>query len=275
MMKKNPFSRAAGFVKRSWNADAFARIFLGLVALVGLFLIAYLVLKETGVLAQFDSAEKITALLERYRSVSILIFIGIQFLQVTFIPIPAAVTTVAGTYLFGPWLTVLFSLCAIIPASVFAFMLGRWFGKPFVSWMVGRETMEKYLSKSAGKERTVFFTMFLLPFFPDDALCLIAGITPMSLKYFLTMQAITRPITVVATCFLMSGTLIPYDQWWGICLYIIAFAAVIAALVLSYRYSAQIEGFVTRVIDRVLKFLHLKTGTEEHKKDGPEGPSEP
>ena len=291
-MKKGFFKNTLSRLKNVWNVDTFARIFMGLVILLGIIMIGYLILKETGVLAQFDSVEKIEAILKKYRSASILIFIAIQFLQVTFIPIPAAVTTVAGSYLFGPWLTVLLSLTAIIPASLFAFMLGRWLGKPFVSWMVGKETMEKYLTKTSGKERTVFFTMFLLPFFPDDALCMIAGITPMSVKYFLTTMFITRPITVIATVFFMSGVLIPFNQWWGIMLYGLAFIGVIVALVLSYKYSAQIETFVSKCISKVLKVFHIKTGFQKNspvaktetsddlaaldceKKDNPEGPSD-
>lgn len=265
-MKKGFFKKAKEKVKSIYDVDTFTRIFLGIVVLIGLVMIAYLFLDELGIIEQFDSVDKITAILDKHKSVSMLIYIGIQFLQVTFIPLPAAVTTVAGSYLFGPWMTVLLSLIAIIPASLFAFMLGRWLGKPFVSWMIGKDTMDKYLSKTEGKERTVFFTMFLLPLFPDDALCMVAGITRMSIKYFLITQFITRPIGVIATVFLMSGVIIPFDQWWGILLYILAFIGVIVAIVLSYKYSAQIESFVSRVLNKVLRFFHIKSGYQQKDK---------
>lgn len=265
-MRKNFFKNAIKKVKSIYDVDTFARIFLGIVVLVGIVMMAYLLLDEFGILEQFNSVDKITAILDKHKSVSMLIYIGIQFLQVTFIPLPAAVTTVAGSYLFGPWMTVLLSLIAIIPASLTAFMLGRWLGKPFVSWMIGKETMDKYLGKTEGKERTVFFTMFLLPLFPDDALCMIAGITRMSLKYFLITQLITRPIGVIATVFLMSGVIIPFDQWWGIALYILAFAGIVTAIVLSYKYSAQIENFVSKVINKILTFFHIKSDYQEKDK---------
>ena len=38
-----------------------------------------------------------------------LAFIFLSFLQVTFVPIPGAVTIIAGNYLFGTWLSFLYS----------------------------------------------------------------------------------------------------------------------------------------------------------------------
>lgn len=244
---------------KSWfDLKTFLRIIFGILFITAIVLIAYFVMKETGFLEKINSIEKIKELLNKYKTVSIIIYWCIQFLQVTFIPIPAAITIVAGAQIFGPWWTFFISLAAMIPASILAFFLGRWLGKPFVGWMIGKETMNKYLTKTHGRERTVFFTMFLLPFFPDDALCLVAGITPMTLKYFLMTQIITRPISIVCTIFLMSGTIIPYNTWWGITLYVLAFIGVIIAIILSYKYSEKIEGFVSKCVDKVLKFLHIR-----------------
>ena len=61
-----------------------------------------------------------------------LVFILISFVQVTFIPIPAAVTIIAGSYLFGTWLAFVYSYIGVMLGTMLAFGLGRWIGRPFV-----------------------------------------------------------------------------------------------------------------------------------------------
>ena len=54
-----------------------------------------------------------------------LVFIAVSFLQVTFVPVPSAVTIIAGSYLFGMWLSFLYSYIGIVLGSLFAFFLGK------------------------------------------------------------------------------------------------------------------------------------------------------
>ena len=112
---------------KSWfDLKTFLRIIFGILLITAIVLIAYFVMKETGFLEKINSIEKIKELLNKYKTVSIIIYWCIQFLQVTFIPIPAAITIVAGAQIFGPWWTFFISLAAMIPASILAFFLGRW-----------------------------------------------------------------------------------------------------------------------------------------------------
>ncbi|MBQ3066711.1 MAG: hypothetical protein IJD18_01660, partial [Clostridia bacterium] len=57
--------------------------------LAGIVAIGYLVLKLTGVLDLFDSAESLKELILSTGIWSRLVFVFVQFLQVTFLPIPA------------------------------------------------------------------------------------------------------------------------------------------------------------------------------------------
>ena len=53
--------------------------------------------------------------------------------------------------------------------------------------------------------------MFLFPFFPDDLLCSLSGILPISLIEFLIIQLITRISSIGGIIFLMSGEFIPLN----------------------------------------------------------------
>lgn len=263
-MKLNLKSKWNKF-KENFKPSNYIKLYIGIVFLLGVVFIAYLVLKHTGLLDKFNNISSVVEIIQSdYRILSILLYILIQMLQVLLLPIPAFVTTSAGYILFGNWWEpIIYSLAAIIPASIIGFMLGRLFGKPFVGWMVGKENMEKYLSKTQGKERPVFFTMFLLPFFPDDILCMVAGITPMSLKFFTIMQLVCRPPAVVGTILVTSffGELkdVLFKNWWGYIVIGLAIIAVGSVLYLSYKYSEKIEKFTVAQLNKLSRVFHRRS----------------
>lgn len=175
------------------------------------------------------------------------IFILISFLQVTFVPIPGSVTIIAGSYLFGFWESLLYSYIGMMLGSIFAFYLGRVIGRPFVNWIVGdSKTVDKYLERLKGKETVLLFFMFLFPFFPDDLLCSVAGITPLSWFKFIIMQIITRFTSIIGTLIFMSGEIIPYNGW-GITLLIILGILAIIAFIISYKHADKINAFIDRI----------------------------
>ncbi len=220
-------------------------IVLGAIGLV--FLAIFLPLYFSGALAKIKSAEELQKFILSGGAWSYLIFFAIQFLQVTFLPIPAAVTTVAGTLVFGPWITLAISFVSVMLASVFAFFLGRKVGKKLVVWIAGEKDYEKWAEK-LGKGKFVFFLMMLFPVFPDDILCMVVGTTNMTWKFFIITNLITRPIGIFCTCFLGSG-IIPFTGWW-IALWIVLAVACVILFVLCYKFQPQIETFILKIANK-------------------------
>lgn len=180
-----------------------------------------------------------------------LVFIFASFLQVTFIPIPSSITIIVGNYLFGFWLSFLYSYIGIVLGSILAFYLGRWLGRPFVNWVVGdNKVVDEYLIKMKNKENVILFFMFLLPLFPDDALCSLAGILPISLMTFLIMQLFTRAISILGTLFFMSGEIIHYDAI-GISIMTLVCVIALVAFYFSYKYADKINDTFYKVIDKI------------------------
>ena len=180
-----------------------------------------------------------------------IVFIVASFLQVTFIPIPSSVTIIVGNYLFGFWLSFLYSYIGIILGSILAFYLGRWLGRPFVNWVVGdSKAVDEYLIKMKNKEKVILFFMFLLPLFPDDALCSLAGILPISFLTFLFMQLLTRATSILGTLFFMSGEIIHYDAL-GITIIVIVCILALVAFYLSYKYADKINEIFYNIMDKI------------------------
>ena len=209
------------------------------------------------------SADQIKKIVQDSGAYGAIIFILISFLQVTFIPIPSTVTIVAGSYLFGAMNSFWLSYIGILLGSFLAFFLGRLIGKPFVYWVVGsKDTVEKNLIKLKGKEKILLFFMFLFPFFPDDALCAIAGITNLSWIAFILMQLLTRAIAIFGNILFLSGEFIPFDEPWGISLIVILSILGIVGFIICMKYSEQIQNYIIKIIDKI--FLKMKNKSSKN-----------
>ena len=222
--------------------------------LIGLF-----VLLKTGFLEVMRDEGNFEAYIQRAGAWMTVLFIALQFLQVVILPIPSTVTVVAGAALFGAFLGSIYSLIGIVAGSLVAFFIGRYAGIRVVSWMVGKETLEKWLKKIKGKDKLLLTAMFLLPVFPDDVLCFVAGFSSMSAWYFFAVILISRILAVFTTSY--SVTLIPFDKWWGLLIWGILLVLIVVLFVFLYRKSDEILAWFER------KF-HRETRVEEKKRKG-------
>ena len=220
------------------------RTILVCVVIAGIVVLGYYILNWTGVWEQINSVEKLQNIILSWGFWGRFGFVLLQLLQVTFIPLPSTVTIIAGTLVYGPLQASLLSLAGILLGSMLAFLLGKVFGKKLVVFMVGEKTCEKWV-KFLSNAKYSFFIMMLLPIFPDDVLCLVAGLTNMSWTFFTVTNLIARPIGIFTVSYFGSGHLIPYHGW-GLIVWGILIVLIIAVLILSYKYQKQIENFLLK-----------------------------
>ena len=83
--------------------------------------------------------------------------------------------------------------------------------------------------------------MFLFPFFPDDLLCFVAGITSVSSKFFIAMIIVTRIVSVFVSSYSVNNSLIPYNTWWGILLWGLFFVFTVLLSIIISKKGNQIE----------------------------------
>lgn len=229
------------------------RLLIGALILGLFFLGIYLLLDYLGYSSL--TREQLQELVEKTGIYGKLVFILISFLQVTFVPIPGAITILAGNYLFGFWWSFILSFIGFFIGSLLAFFLGKTIGMRFVIWAVGdKEIVDYYLNKLHGKENVLLFFMFLFPLFPDDALCSIAGLTKMNYLTFIIMQLITRATSILGTLIFMSGNFIPYEGW-GLVVIIGGCILGIVAFIFAYKYSDQINNFLENISYKITQLI--------------------
>ena len=196
----------------------------------------------TGIIKKITSIEALRDYISEFGNMAVFLFILFSFLQVIILPIPGSVTVAAGVALFGPLTCSILSFIGMTLGSIVAFTIGRVVGEKAVRWIVGEETLKKWLQKLKGKDYLILSIMFLLPLFPDDVLCFVAGLSSMTWTYFIVMIVITRVTSILATSY--SVGLIPLTTWWGIMIWLIIGALVVAAFWVVCKYSDKIDGFI-------------------------------
>ncbi len=202
-------------------------------------LVVWFILQRTGFFEVIRSAESLRIYLERTGAWMPALYILLQFLQVVVLPIPSVVSTVAGVALFGALRATVYSLVGILLGSFVAFWIGRRLGNSAATWLVGADTLQRWQKKLKGKDNLFLTLAFLLPLFPDDILCLLAGLSTMSTKYFVTVIVISRIFAVSATCY--SVDFIPFNTWWGLTIWGVLAGSVVLAFVLVYRNLDKLQ----------------------------------
>ena len=241
------------------------KIFISGFVLVLFFLVLLFVLQKTGFLEIFRDPELYAEYLERAGIWMPLLYIVLQYLQVVILPIPGFVSTAAGVALFGPTKAFLCSLVGVILGSITAFLIGRKVGYKAVAWIVGKEDLDKWLKKMKGKDNFILTAMFVLPLFPDDILCFIAGLSSMSWQYFVAMTVIARARGIAGTCY--SLNFIPFNTWWGILIWIVLFALIIAAFVLLYKRMDAVSAWFSKKFRKGRSRKREEKGEEKKEED--------
>lgn len=241
------------------NYQQCIRWMLSVSAILAFASIIYFVVLKYNLASKFDSIEKVQAFLSKYGAYAGIIFIIIQFLQVTIVPLPAAITTLAGVALFGFWPTFFYSVIGMMIGSMLAFYLGRKFGVKLIIWLFGKNAYSKYVKFTQGKDKVVLTLMFLFPFFPDDLLCIVAGITDMKYWQFFIIMLITRPLNILIMEGALKGfTSIPLTGY-GIPIWIAIIAVALITVVLAFKFSNKLENALMSLFDKVSSKFKRKT----------------
>ncbi len=214
--------------------------------------VVYIALVVTNTVAGLDKykddGDKLDYIVELIKSTGgwgMTVFVILQILQVLVLPLPAVLCYVSGVRIWGAWPAFGLACLGVFVGSMLCFVIGRYAGKKAAYWIAGKETVDKYADIIGSKGKAPFIIMQILPFFPDDILCIIAGLSSMSLPFFTVVMLTVRPAVIAVYCFLGSGNIIPFGGW-GIPVWIAIFAVCIVAAVLVIKYQDKIYAFFKR-----------------------------
>lgn len=219
---------------------------LGLLALAICVLIGFVVvlIKAFGL----DSLAKVQALVNSAGIWAYIIYFGLTWLFMLAELIPTGVIIGAGVLCWGLWQGILVSVISVIVGELGLFLLGRKFGVKATKWIAGDEDTEKWRQKLTHGKYTLFL-LLLFPGSPDSLLCALAGTSNMSLRQFLLIMLLTKPIGSIFTALFYGGYLIPFKITY-IWAWVLVGAVMLTLIWASAKYNKQIDNIVNKILHR-------------------------
>ena len=219
------------------------KICLTLLVVAAVSIGAYFILRACGI----TNVESLRQLIASCGAWSWIVFIALFTLCTTllcFIPASSMTFIIVSVVLFGAMKGFIISSISVFLSSSLMFILGNTLGERVAVKLVGKESLEKAQNLIDVKSKMLLPLMFLFPVFPDDALCLVAGMTKMRYWYFALIVGIFRTIGVATTCFLGSGLI----NWAELSLvdWFLLISVCLFWIFLIFKYQHKIEKFIKR-----------------------------
>jgi uncharacterized membrane protein YdjX (TVP38/TMEM64 family) len=126
-------------------------------------------------------------------------------------------------------------MLGVVLGSLVVFGASRRYGRPFVARVVTEATLDRFDGFVEEYGRVGLFVVFLLPTFPDDAICLVAGLTDLRARTFLVLLVVGRTPSFLASAY--AGAALADGR---ALLFSLVVAGVLVASALVYRYRAGV-----------------------------------
>lgn len=169
----------------------------------------------------------------------------LQIIDVIIMPFIGGFSAIAGGIVFGFFKTFIICSAGIVAGSCINYALARYFGRPIVELFAQKETVDKYLNSFTERKKTLLFILFLLPGFPDDLLCFIAGMSGIGWRYFIFAAALGRPWGLILSTLLGTGAM--HIPIWG---YVAIAIVIIAVIVISWKYGTATKEWIIAKFSR-------------------------
>jgi uncharacterized membrane protein YdjX (TVP38/TMEM64 family) len=212
--------------KTAVNLVIFILVFCGILYLLYVF----------GWLDLFLSKQRLLQFIEEHRTNAVLLFIGLQALQVVFAPIPGEVSGFVGGILFGTFWGIVYSTIGLTLGSWIAFSLAKLVGRPLVEAVVSQETIQRYDYVMKHKGLFLAFLLFIIPGFPKDFLCYLLGLGHMGHGAFLLVSTLGRLLGT--TMLTLGGSFFRAKQYAALFM-LVGIAIFLVLLTMIYRKSLE------------------------------------
>jgi len=206
------------------------------IVLIAIFAGVTYILYALGMIEFFTDRQRLISFISRHRSNAVLLFIGLQIVQVVAAPVPGEVTGFVGGMLFGPFWGIVFSTIGLTLGSWLAFGLARLLGRPLVELVANPETIKRYDYVMKHKGMFFAFLLFLIPGFPKDLLSYLLGLGHMGQRDFLVVSTAGR---LLGTTLLTIGGTYFRDERYGAFFTVAGIS--IGAILLAMIYRERIE----------------------------------
>ena len=141
----------------------------------------------------------------------------VLFVLQTFIAfIPGQALMIASGYIYGFTGGFLITWISLVAGGQMAFWLARRYGRGFAEKWISPAVLDRWDKSAAGSGIGFYAITLVLPLFPNDAMCYVAGLGRISGQRFLIANMLGRGLASLITVFIGAyGSKIPVQVWVG------------------------------------------------------------
>ena len=145
-----------------------------------------------------SNREQVTAYVQTFGALGPVILFALLFAQVFIAVIPGHALMMTGGYVYGFTTGVTVTAVSTIVASQFAFLLARAHGRSLIDRLASPEIIQRWDRLSANQGTLFYFFAFVLPIFPSDLMCYVAGLGTISPRQFFVSNLLGRSLCAVS-----------------------------------------------------------------------------
>ena len=165
-------------------------------------------------LAWFNDLDAITTSIKTFGIWGPLTLCVLLILQTFFAFIPGQALMIASGYIYGFGEGILITWLSLVLGGQMAFWLARHYGRPFAEKWVSSSTLNRWDKSAAGQGVLFYIVTLVMPFFPNDAMCYVAGLGKISTRRFLganiTGRGIASFLTVIIGAYSSQVPALPW-----------------------------------------------------------------
>ena len=171
---------------------------------------------------------------------SVLVFIGLQIMQIVFPIIPGELIEVGAGYVFGAFWGLILCEIGVLLASVPIFFLVRVFGQKIVNNIFDYKKMDSLAFLQDEKNLTlIVFVLFFIPGTPKDFFTYFIGLTKMKAGHFILITLFAR-IPSILTSTIVGANIGNGEIYRAVIIYLIT--GIVSAIgIVVYRKYLKIN----------------------------------
>lgn len=177
-----------------------------------------------------------------------IIYIILLALQVVFVPINSLILIIPAIMTFGAFKAFILSFVALLIGSILSYYIGKFFGSNVLKFFAGKQIAEKWQNSLSKNGKFMLPILLIIPIFPDELICMLAGIAKLNFWYFLTVSIFTRFVDLSCICFI--GAVLPMYGWWLVLWAILIIISTIIAIWIS-RNQEKLQ-------NKIISFINIK-----------------
>lgn len=254
--KENKFKKELNEEKKSLKANlknmkksklviSILKFVLLLVILIGI--PAYLLIYQKEALHSFKTIDDAVKFLRSYNTQSILVYLGLQIIQIVISVIPGQIFQFAAGCIWGFAIGLVLSLFGAFLGSTIAFYIARFLGKDALHLFFSEEKLDYFVDRlNSKKAYLIVFLIYLIPGLPKDIMSYAAGVSEMKYKPFMILSLIGRIPGMSGS--LMIGAL--YYTHHYVIMWIIAVIA-LAIFIVCFIKREALKKYIDKFYDKI------------------------